>query len=178
MVCILSGIWSALLPEGLHHMGNGTSDCAFSQSVVLLPQKSFCSDSHGKCTQHENLLLMCEAIHVNVVTSDGFAILLPSPPSLSPVVVCFSHSSAFMGSHCSVKVVVSARRYWLITLGGGNISKCAGICSGKWEQRILVSSSSLQCQSQERASAILFFIPEKHWLYLLTLLSMKRHMGH
>ncbi len=151
-------------------MWNGTSDCAFSQSFVLLPWTSSCSDSHGKCAQHENLLLSWESVHVDAVASDRFAILLPSPPSSSPLVVCCSHNCAFAGSRCSVKI-----SHELITLGSGNISKCAGICLGKLEWRILVSLSLLRCQSQERVSVTLFFFSGNHWLYPLTLPSMMRH---
>jgi hypothetical protein len=36
----------------------------------------------------------------------------------------------------------------LISLGSGNIEKCAGICSGKREHKMLVSAALLQCHSQ------------------------------
>ncbi len=118
------------------------------------------SDSHCKGSKHENLLLLGEAVHEDVSTSNWEAIFLPSAPSARFVVLCSSCNCLFAGKRCRSKISQE-----LISLGRGDISKCFGICCGKWRQRIEVSLLSSRCQSQERASATLFSFPANHWLY-------------
>ncbi len=62
---------------------------------------------------------------------------------------------------------VKSARSWFCW-GAVIISKCAGICLGKSERKVLVSAVLSWCQFLERASVKLFFFPGNPWLYLLT----------
>ncbi len=90
-----------------------------------------------------------------LLASNGCAIFLPSSPSMSCIVVCYSRNCSLMGSCHRSKVSHES-----ILLGSGNMTKWLGICDGKRKRKIVVSSLSSQCQIA-RESICNIIIPSK-----------------
>jgi hypothetical protein len=93
---------------------------------------------------------------------DGIEVLGEAIPRPSVVLVCASCNCSFTGSFSSNEV-----SHELISLGSGTMWKRCGSWEGQDLRGIVVSSSSVQSKSRERASATLFSRPGNHWEYSL-----------